>query len=177
MEWYIGLLRGVNVGGKNKVKMADLKKALAEAGFVEPGTLLQSGNVVFKHAHGKDLERQLEDLLEKHFGFRVDWIVRSREELESLLAKNPYPDQAEKDPAHLLVMFFRDELDPEQVAKVRAAVKGPETFELVGKHLFINFPEDIGHSKLFSTPGWKETFASGTGRNWNTLQKLVEMTQ
>lgn len=109
----IALLRAVNVGGHQPVAMADLKSLLADLGFSDVKSLLQSGNLVFR-ADGTPaaVERQLQAETEKRLGVRCDIHVRSAAEWAEMVARNPFPEEAERDPGHLLVLFVRKAIEP-----------------------------------------------------------------
>ena len=177
MRTHVALLRGINVGGNKKVKMAELKALLEGLGLDDPATLLQSGNVVFrsKGRTDEELERLLENATEKELGVKCDYFVRTAAEWRKLIAAKPFPEMGEKDPSHLLMICLRKKPEAAALKAVREAVKGPEKIEAVGNHLFVCYPDGIGTSTLPKTPGWKKLGGVGTGRNWNTVQKLGEL--
>src|SRR5262249_26081874 len=100
MPIHVSLLRGINVGGHNKVAMSDLRNLCAELGFVSVKTLLQSGSVVFDthKLTGVDLERLLERETSERLGVSADYVVRSAKEWTKIVARNPFPDMAKNDP-------------------------------------------------------------------------------
>ena len=122
MTTRIALLRGINVGGKTKVAMADLRAMLADLGFGDPRTLLQSGNLVFRSDKltGADLERLLEVETEKRLGLKTDFFVRTPEEWEAVIANNPFPGEAESDPSHLVVLFVKSAPDAKAVTALQS---------------------------------------------------------
>lgn len=174
MSPHIALLRGVNVGGR-KVLKDDLLSLAKDLGFDEAKTLLASGNLVLwgKGGSDADIERRLEDGLEKRMGLRTEFFVRSPAELKAIIDGNPYPDQVKSHPNHLLVHFMKARLSDEDEAILRAAITGPETFKVGTRELYIDYPEDVGHSML--DRDWKKTKRAplGTARNWNTVLKLA----
>jgi uncharacterized protein (DUF1697 family) len=174
MTTHIALLRGVNVGGKTKVAMADLRAMLADLGFGDPRSLLQSGNLVFRSDKltGADLERLLEVETEKRLGLKTDFFVRTPEELEAVIANNPFPKEAESDPSHLVVMFLNKAPDAKDVKALQAAIAGREIVRASGRQAYITYPDGIGDSKLTITVIEKKLGSRGTGRNWNTVLKL-----
>lgn len=177
METYIVLLRGINVGGKNMVKMAELKAMLTELGFEEPQTLLQSGNVVFrtKKTSRDALEKRLREESEKRLGCTAEYFVRTREEWAELIEKNPFPEMAKKDPSHLLAVLLKSAPSANEVSEMQKLIKGPEEIRAGSEHFYITYPEGIGTSTVVKTPGWNKMVGIGTGRNWNTVLKLGEM--
>jgi uncharacterized protein (DUF1697 family) len=108
MPVHIAFLRGINVGGRNAVPMADLRDMVGGLGFTGAKTLLQSGNLVFTAASksASALEKQLEQETEKRFGVAADYVIRSEKELAQVVAANPFPKEAKADPSHLVVMFL-----------------------------------------------------------------------
>ena len=164
----IALLRAVNVGGTGKLPMAELRALCEAAGFTDVRTYIQSGNVVFGAKSASAAKATLESALAKRFGKPCQVLVRTADELEAALAANPFP---EAEPNQLLVLFL--EAPPskaEQQALTTWKIPGREQMALVGRELFLHFPDGMGSSKL------KIPFADvGTGRNLNTVRKLLEM--
>ena len=177
MPTHIALLRAVNVGGRNRVGMADLRALVADLGFSEVRTLLQSGNVVFRGQSKttSSVEALLERESVKRLGVTTDYFVRSAAEWESIVAQNPFRKEAKKDPGHLVVMSLKVAPTQAQIKTLAAAVRGRETFEAVGKQLYIVYPDGIGTSKFTNTVIERCLATRGTGRNWNTVVKLAEL--
>lgn len=172
MHAFVALLRAVNVGGKTMLPMAELK-ALAEGlGWTDAKTLLQSGNLVFRAEGEPDaLEKALEDAIEAHAGRRFTVLVRSAAEWSAIVAGNPYPDEARDDPSHLVVLPMRQEPSTAAQDALRAAIRGREVFQVVGREAWFVYPDGIGESKL--TPALIDRhLGAGTGRNWNTAGKI-----
>lgn len=174
MTNHVALLRAVNLPSYNKIGMADLRKLLAELGFKDVQSLLQSGNLVF--GSEARTSAQLEDLLEaeakKRLGLDTDFFVRTASEWRALVAANPFPEEAERDPGHLVVMFLKEEPDGKNVAALQAAIKGREVVRAKGQHAYIVYPDGIGRSRLTNLMIEKKLGTRGTGRNWNTVLKL-----
>jgi uncharacterized protein (DUF1697 family) len=177
MPVVICLLRGVNVGGHHKIKM-DVLRALCESiGLESPQTYIQSGNVVFttKERNLKRLARRLEDAIESKVKFRPDVILRTAAELTETIAKNPFAKDRDLDPGKLLVTFLAEEpsiVARDELAKIKA---DPEEVKINGREIYIYFPNGMGRSKLPWPRIGKILGSTGTGRNWNTLHKLLEM--
>ncbi len=170
----VALLRAVNLGAHNKVAMSDLRDLLDRLGFEAPRSLLQSGNLVFRAARpaGSSLERLLEAEAEKRLHLRTEFFVRSAEEWKGVVAGNSFPDEAARDPGHLIVMFFKDVLRADAVKALQAAITGPERVGAEGKQAYIVYPDGIGRSRLTNAFIEKKLGSRGTGRNWNTVLKL-----
>jgi uncharacterized protein (DUF1697 family) len=177
MPIQIALLRAINVGGHAAVAMADLRDLLTRLGLLEPQSLLQSGNLVFRSGPGTGaaLERLLETEAEKRLRLRTDFFVRTAPEWKAVVARNPFGREAERDPGHLLVMFLKELPDAGRVKAVQAAIKGPEVVRAEGRQLYIVYPEGIGRSRLTGTLIEKKLGGRGTARNWNTVLKLAAL--
>lgn len=175
----IAFLRAVNVAGHGAVAMARLRQFFAELGFDGARTLLQSGNVVFRGTGPTDaaLEELLEREAEKRLGLRTTFLVRDAAEWERVIAENPFPEEAERDPAHLVVMLLKQAPTPAAVKTLQAAVKGRELVRAEGRHAYITYPDGIGRSKLTIAVIEKNLGTRGTGRNWNTVLKLATLTR
>lgn len=179
MSNYVALLRGINVGGRNKVAMSDLRDLLGTLGFAGACSLLQSGNLVFESARrpAAALERLLEVETAKRLQVSIDYLVRSAAELQTIVARNPFPHEAKRDPSHLVVMFLKRAPQAENIKALQDAIRGPEIICADGKQLYVVYPAGIGRSKLTNTLIERELGTRGTGRNWNTVLKLVALTR
>ena len=148
---------------------------MAGLGYGEVKTLLNSGNVVFggeKRATA-DIEAQLEQQAAMQLKLRTDFLVRTRDELAAVIAGNPFPAEAKSDPSHLLVMFLKSAPAASTVEALRAAISGREAVHLDGRHLYVTYPDGIGRSRLTSALIESKLATPGTGRNWNTVLKLM----
>ena len=172
----VAFLRAVNVGGR-WVAMPVLREFLAGQGLTNVRSLLQSGNLVFDAGSASPAE--LEDLLERELLRQLhlasDVFVRTGDELAAAIAANPFPAEAERDPAHLLVIFLKAAPKPAGLDALRSAVPGPELVEPGQRHLYVYYPAGIGRSKLTNALIERKLGASGTGRNWNTALKLLDL--
>jgi uncharacterized protein (DUF1697 family) len=154
--------------------MADLRKLAESLGLASVRTLLQSGNLVFEAGAKKApaLESALEAALKKH-GIETDFMVRRADELDAVIAANPFPKEAKSDPGYLVVMFLKDAPGAKAVEALRAAVKGREVIRHKGRELYIVYPDGIGRSKLTNRFIEQRLDTRGTVRNWNTVTKLA----
>lgn len=171
---YIALLRGINVGGHKRVAMADLRQLFTELGFADARSLLQSGNIVFgsRARKGAELERLLEKAAKERLALEADFLIRTAAELDAAIARNPLPNEAERDPARFLVTFFRDAPGARAIESLQAAITGPEIFRADGRHAYVVYPEGVGRSKLTHALIEKKLGTRGTARNWNTVLGL-----
>jgi uncharacterized protein (DUF1697 family) len=174
----ICLLRGVNVGGHNMIKM-DVLRALCESlGHCDVQTYVQSGNVVFrtKERDVAKIAAKIEDAIEKKHGFRPDVVLRTATEMREVIAKNPFAKRKGIDPARLIVTFLANELIAESQAALLALRPQPEELRLNGREVYVYFPNGMGSSKF--TPILSKTLKNkGTARNWNSVMKLLEMAE
>ncbi|MGH9365414.1 MAG: DUF1697 domain-containing protein [Thermoanaerobaculia bacterium] len=174
MTIHIALLRAVNLPGHNKVGMADLRELLVGLGMQDARTLLQSGNLVFRSAvrAAAELERLLEDAAQKRLGLETDFFVRTAGDWKAIIGGNPFPEEARRDPGHLLVMCLKEEPAREDVTALQKAIKGREVVRAKGRQAYLVYPDGIGRSRLTSALIERKLGTSGTGRNWNTVLKL-----
>jgi uncharacterized protein (DUF1697 family) len=174
MPIFIGLLRAVNLGGKNMVSMGDLRGLMSRLGMQDVRTLLQSGNVIFRSdiRSPAKVEKVLEEGVEKRFGLKTEFFVRTAEEMNTIVADNPFPREAKQDPAHLVVGFLKEAPDSAAVTALQKAIVGREVVRAIGRHAYVVYPDGIGRSKLTSAIVEKKLGTRGTGRNWNTVLKL-----
>jgi uncharacterized protein (DUF1697 family) len=174
MRTFLALLRAVNLGPHNQVAMPALREFLLQLGLADPRTVLQSGNAVFRSARGTSdgLERLLETEAAGRLGLRTDVMVRSAEEWGEIIARNPFRDEAERDPSHLVVMCLKSAPRKECLERLQAAITGPERVRLEGKNAYIVYPAGIGRSRLTNALLERHLGTRGTGRNWNTVLRL-----
>jgi uncharacterized protein (DUF1697 family) len=173
---HVALLRAVNLAGKRGVSMADLRVMLGKLGFEDARTVLQSGNVVFDGGKRKtaDLERLLEGECVKHLRLSTEFFVRSADEWDEVVARNPFPKEAASDPARLLVMFLKSAPTSSHVRALEAAIVGREIVRADGRHLYAYYPDGAGQSKLTNALLARHLASPCTGRNWNTVLRLAK---
>lgn len=176
MATFIALLRGINVAGHRMVSMADLRGLLGDLGFSNPRSLLQSGNLVFA-AVGTcgELETRLEREAAARLGLQTDFIVRDAGTWKRVVARNPFPQMASDDPAHLVVMFLKEAPAGADVEALRGAITGREAVAADGRQLYVTYPDGIGRSRLTGLSIEKALGTRGTARNWNTVRKLAAL--
>lgn len=176
MPVIVSMLRGINLAGHHKIAMEDLRALYESLGFRNPRTYIQSGNVVFQTSR-KDLDKlgsDLNDAIERRYGFRADAVLRTQAELRQVLTANPFAARP-VDPAKNLVLFLSGELTPEQAAAICQLCTAPEEIHSDGSHIHCHFPDGMGRSKLPAAidKNLKKLKIVGTARNWNTVLKLI----
>lgn len=172
MRW-TALLRGINLG-KRQLKSAELKAVVEGLGFTDVKTLLASGNVVFTapDARAEQLEAQIHAALAEATGLRSEIFVRTPEEMDAVVAANPFPDAAIDRPSFLVVTFHRQPVDAAAVDALITIHDGPERAQAIGRELYINFPEGQARSTLHAPLGKATRDPVTTARNWNTVLKI-----
>jgi uncharacterized protein (DUF1697 family) len=175
---YLALLRAVNLPGYKQVSMADLRELLTKLGFADVRSLLQSGNLAFrgKARASTALERLLEGEAKKRLALETDFFVRTAEEWREVIAGNPFPREAERDPGHLHACFLKGTIGAEHVQALQAAIKGREIVRGEGRQAYIYYPDGVGRSRLTAALIERKLGTRGTGRNWNTVLKLGQLT-
>jgi uncharacterized protein (DUF1697 family) len=181
MPRYVALLRGINLGGRNKVAMADLRQIAASLGHTEIATYIQSGNLVFTSPDASviSLADALEQEIARRLAVQPAVVVLSRAELARVVADNPFPQ--ETSPRCLHAVFRRGEMSPEAIAAIAAAqqsarAKGSrDEAVVVGRTLFLRTPDGLGRSELATQLARASGQATGTARNWATVTRLMAM--
>ena len=170
----IALLRGINVGPRQRVKMPELRELIEGLGYTDVRTLVQSGNVVFTaRAKPATLEQKLEQEIEKQLGVDPKVVVRTRDELAAAIEANPFdvPD----DPRNLHVTFLSGEPDAAAVKKLEDADLGDDELAFLGREIYVLYANGMGRSELAKQLGRTKLGVAATDRNWNTVTKLLEM--
>lgn len=178
MRTYVALLRGINLGARNKVAMADLRELVAELGGKDVATYVQSGNVVFKSpARGPAaLSRALEERIDAELGLRVTVLVRTPAQLAKLVAGNPFATDR-RDPITLHVTFLAETPKRAQVRELAARDFAPDELRVSGQAVYLHCPNGYGRSKLSNAYFEKQLGVAATTRNWKTVTKLAELAQ
>jgi uncharacterized protein (DUF1697 family) len=173
---YAALLRGVNLGARNRVRMPELRALVEELGCTDVGTYVQSGNVVFRSDRGAAvLAQQIERAIRGRLRLDVPVVIRSRRQLEKLLAANPLGRPKARENT-LYVTFLAGKPDPGRVRRLREESFEPERFELVGEDVYLFFPDGYGRSKLNNALLERRLGVPATTRNWRTVTALAELT-
>jgi len=178
---YVALLRGINVGGRNKVAMADLRQVATALGHTEIATYIQSGNLVFTSPQesATGLADALALEIARSLDVRPAVVVVSRAELAQVIADNPFP--GESNPKAVHAVFRREALTPDAIAAVagaeqKARAKGSQDeVVVVGRTLFLHTPDGLGRSELAAQLARVGSQAEGTARNWATVTRLMNM--
>jgi uncharacterized protein (DUF1697 family) len=172
----VALLRGINVGGKHKVTMADLKDAFSLAGCQDVSTYVQSGNVVFTPPSPdlSEVAGQLQRVIADRTGLDVKVQVWTHEELVTVAAANPLA-QADPDAAHLHIVFLDAAPAPELTAQLDPDRSPPDRFEVGDRAVYVHYPEGAARSKLTADYFERSLRVAATARNLKTVTKLIDM--
>jgi uncharacterized protein (DUF1697 family) len=175
MPVYISMLRAVNVGGYSPIKMDALRELYRSLGLEEPTTYVQSGNVIFRTKATSEtaLSKKIGAAIAKKFGVQPEVILRTVREMEDVVAANPFAERANIEPAKLHVSFYASDPAAEHREKL-SAIKCPEELHLVGRELYIYFPDGAGRSKLPSILA-RTVKIPITARNWNSVTNMLEI--
>ena len=178
MTTFAALLRGVNVGGKNKISMPDLKSSFSSLGLEDVVTYIQSGNVVFRSpARGaQKLAAGIERQLAKDFGVDVTVVLRTAAELEKIAKGNPFA-KGKPDLSKLHVVFLDRAPAKGAVAELDPERSPPDEFDVRGREIYLRLPTGMGRTKLTGDYFERRLAVAATARNWKTLQKLLELTR
>jgi uncharacterized protein (DUF1697 family) len=173
---YAALLRAVNLVKRNRIAMAELRRVLADLGYEDVKTHLQSGNAVFtSDLPAAAIERDIAAALAEHCGLSCAVMVRTGAELAAILAANPLGHEPEK-PSWFFVSFLAAEPDPAAVAALAALDVGPDRAWILGREAYLWCPNGPLEGKLGGPLVEKLLGVSGTARNWNTVGRLAELT-
>jgi len=177
MESYIALLRGINVSGKNMIKMADLAAALSETGLGNIRTYIQSGNILFESENRDSgmLSALIWAKIKERFGFIVPVQVLSRNELNRIRDNNPYLNLRSLPEDKLHLTLLQAVPDPALTAKIAASDFSPDEFVVSGNAIYLYCPDGYGRTRLTNNFFENKLKVSATTRNWATVGKLCTL--
>jgi uncharacterized protein (DUF1697 family) len=174
---YIALLRGINVSGKRKIKMADLRAMCEKMGLQAVQTYIQSGNIIFEDSEEDTavLEKSLRAEIETTFGFEVPVMVMTQAYLQQVAERNPFLQKNEELDTKLLhVTFLATEPLEDLVKVLKEKDYGTDEFEVIGNRVYLYFPNGYGRTKLTNAVFEKKLQVAATTRNWRTVGKLKD---
>jgi uncharacterized protein (DUF1697 family) len=172
----IVLLRGVNVGGRNRVPMGALREALEAAGFKDVVTYVQSGNIVLESGAKPDaLARDVEAAIANTFDLEIAVVVRTRAQLAKIVSHDPLGELAGDEAKLYQVSFCAEKPDKDAVAKVAERAVHGERLLAHGREIYAWFPHGVGRSKLAAQLSKQKLGTVVTARNWTTVKKLLEL--
>ncbi len=175
MQIYIALLRGINVGGHKKIKMAELREALSKNGFEGVQTYIQSGNILFQKEE-KDaikLAQQIHDVIQNRFGFSVPVLVVTLEEVQRILTNNPFGKKPEE--SQLFFTLLKQIPEPKNISEFENLHFQNEDFSITDSCVYLSFIGSYHKAKLNNNFIEKKLKVEATTRNLRTMRKLLEM--
>ena len=179
MPVLISMLRGVNLGPHHRIKMDALRALYESLKLENPRTYVQSGNVIFRtrEKNAAKLGKQIQDAIEKKFGFRPEIVLRTTDELRKAIAASPFAKRPELEPGKILVTFLAGEPGPDAHANLAKLKEHPEELHLKGREMYIYFPDGAGKSKLPWSQVERLLKVTGTARNWNSVTNMLAMAE
>lgn len=173
---YVALLRGINVGGRNRLPMRDLATVFVDAGCSDVATYIQSGNVVFRASTtlATRIPALITDAIAGRFELHVPVVTRSAAELANVVACNPYLG-IEQDFTKLHVGFLADRPGPAELASLDPDRSPPDRFQVLGREIYLHLPNGAARSKLSNAYFDARLGTTSTARNWRTVLKLNDL--
>lgn len=179
MAVIISMLRGVNLGPHKRVKMEELRGLYESLRLRDAQTYVQSGNVIFR-TDERDLIRlgkRIESAIEKRFAFESDVMLRTAAELREVIARNPFAKRRGIEPSKLLITFLASDPGAEARQKILAMKVDPDEVRIDGREMYTYFPNGMARPKVSWVVIERVLKVSGTGRNWNSVTKMLEMAE
>lgn len=180
MQTFISILRGINVSGQKKILMADLKDLYESLKLKDIITYIQSGNVIFKSNEKLSdiaLAKKIETAIFKKYDFDVPVIIRSKDEIHKIISTNPFLKERNIEAKRLYVTFLSETPAKENVESVKRFDFSPDRFFITGKEVYLCVSNGYGETKLSNNFFEKKLKVNATTRNWNTVQKLLELAE
>jgi uncharacterized protein (DUF1697 family) len=175
MARYVALLRGVNIGPRNRVAMPALREALEEAGFEDVRTYVQSGNIALtSRAKPETVRRKVERVVAERFALEIAVVVRTRAELAAVVQRNPLHKVA-TEPKRYQVSFLSGKLSANVVHELEETAAADERVVVSGREVYAWHPRTVARSKLWAKLAGKTLGVTATSRNWTTVEALLEL--
>lgn len=176
-DTFVAILRGINVSGKNMIKMPALVKTFESLGFENVKTYVQSGNVIFQSQSKiiSDLEKQIQDKIENNFEAKIPVIILDRKYIMEVQENNPFVKESDIDLSKLHVTFLSEEPESKNIVKIDADKYFPDEFIIDKKVIYLYCPGGYGKTKLHNNFFESKLKVNATTRNWNTVNALVKM--
>ncbi|MBA2447231.1 MAG: DUF1697 domain-containing protein [Chloroflexi bacterium] len=176
MTTYVALLRGINVGGRTRVGMDDLRRLFLGLGHADAKSYLQSGNVIFRGPveESSRLAGGIERRITRDLGVTVTVLLRTKDDLAHVVANNPFLSR-ETDFTKLHVTFLADAPDHQRVARLDTPSGEPDELSLVGREVYLHCPNGYGRTKLNNAYIERRLGVAATTRNWKTVTTLCAL--
>ncbi len=175
---YVALLRGINVGGKNRVPMRELEEVFVEAGCRDVRTYIQSGNVLFSvdPPLAQSISARLAAAIAERFGYEIPVLLRTGEQLRDVIRDNPFLEAGAPENA-LHILFLAGLPEPDRVAALDPDRSRPDAFVVRGQEVYLWLPNGVARTRLTTDHFDSKLATTSTGRNWRTVVKLFELMQ
>lgn len=179
MQTYISILRGINVSGRNMIKMDALRTLYETLDFKNIKTYIQSGNVVFytTSKNPKELEKKIASQIKKEFGFDIPVMVKEIKELTTVFTKNPFITKRKEDITKLHVTFLSETPKDDVIDKIKEGPYGEDEFFVIDNVVYLFCPNGYGNTKLNNTFFESKFKVIATTRNWKTISELVNIAE
>ena len=175
MNKYIVLLRGINVGGNNKLPMAELRTLLSDNGYKNVATYIQSGNILLYSTNSTEkINEHITRLIKQQFDYNIPVVTLTAEEIKKCFLENPYL-KTEEDIKKLHVTFLKNIPKNDLVENLEINSVNNDSYTIVGKTIYLHIPDDYHKTKFSNTQFEKKLNTQATTRNWRTTTKLYEM--
>ena len=177
MSAYIAMLRGINVTGRNSIKMEQLRELCDRLDFQKVETYVQSGNIVFEAKTESPvlLSKRISESILDSFGFETPVIVRTSKEMQNVVADNPFLKEKDIDSSKLHVTFLREIAQKGSLKTLEKLATGQDRFHTASREIYLYCPEGYGRTKLSNNAIEKSLSVTATTRNWRTTNTLLEM--
>jgi len=177
MAKYISILRGINVSGQKKIKMAELREHYEGLGFKDVTSYIQSGNVFFNSDIDDipTLVSMIETMIEEKYGFTVPIIIRTADDVAKVIATHPHTHVPEEKYNVYIVTFLSDEPTAEACAQIPEIGPGDEQTVIIGREVYTYYPNGSGRTKMTTNYFEKKLGVTATARNWKSVRKLLEL--
>jgi len=173
------MLRGINVGGHNRIKMEELRRSLAQLGLQRTSTYIQSGNIVFEGGKlgPKALTEKIERQILRDFDISSLAITRSANEMAAIVSGNPFLRDSRLDPTKLHVYFLAEPPSPDAAKELKSLAAKPDLAHLAEREIYLYLPNGVSQSSVWNSPMERRLLKRATMRNWKTVTTLLEMAQ
>jgi uncharacterized protein (DUF1697 family) len=168
------------MAGHNSIKMTDLAVLFKDLGYNNAETFIQSGNVIFSSSNElpvHDISLRIEKAIAQKFSYNIPVMIRTVEEMRSLIPANPFLAEENFDPSRMAVIFLYQNPSEAQIQKVINIDYPPDKFKIIGSDIFIYCPNGFGRTKLYTNFFEKKMGVTGTGRNWKTITTLLNLAE